>query len=473
MALVTYVTNLVALIGIGLAVDYSLLVVHRFREELERGGSADDAVVRTVATAGRAVLFSAVAVAIGLGLLILMPVPFIRGMGVGGCLIPLASFAAAATLLPAMLSILGRRGVRSVGFAGLLRSPETGGFWPRLARTIMRRPLLFLAAGVLVLVVAAAPARSLRITPGSFSSLPAGPESARGYEILRRRVGAGLVTTTQVVVTPGNRPSTRRSIDRLADALFHDPEVMLVARGQTPPYTAGGGRYARVIVAGRHDWGDAKTRRLVRRLRDRLVPRVRFPAGTEVVVGGAPAQGLDFVTRTYRAFRWLVGAVLGLTFVMLLAAFRSLLLPLKAVLLNVLTVAATYGLLVVIFDRPIDAWIPIFLFATVFGLSMDYEVFLVSRIREAWEETGDNTRAVAEGLERSGRVITAAALIMIAAFCGFIAGEIPALRVFGAGLAIAIALDATIVRAVLVPSFMAVLGRWNWWLPGTATRGAP
>jgi RND superfamily putative drug exporter len=471
MALVTYVTNLVALIGVGLAVDYSLLVVHRFREELERGGSTDDAVVRTMVTAGRAVLFSAVAVAIGLGLLTLMPLPFIRGMGVAGFLIPLASLAAAATLQPVMLSVLGQRGVRAVGFAGLLTPPETGGFWSGLAHRIMRRPLLFLAAGVLVLAAAAAPARSLRITPGSFSSIPAGPESARGYDLLRRRVGAGFATTTQVVVRPANRPSTRRSIDRLADALFHDPEVMLVASGRMPPYTADGGRFARVIVAARHDWGDAATRRLVRRVRAQLVPRARFPAGTEVMVGGAPAQGVDFVARTYRAFRWLVAAVLGLTFVMLLGAFRSLLLPLKAVVLNVLTVAAAYGLLVLIFDRPIDAWIPVLLFATVFGLSMDYEVFLVSRIGEAWEASGDNTYAVAEGLQRSGRVITAAALIMIAAFSGFIAGEILALREFGAGLAIAIALDATIVRAVLVPSFMAVLGRWNWWLPGIGAGG--
>jgi RND superfamily putative drug exporter len=210
------------------------------------------------------------------------------------------------------------------------------------------------------------------------------------------------------------------------------------------------------------------------------VPDARFPAGTTVVVGGAPAQGVDFLHRSYGAFPWLVLGVLALTYAVLVRAFHSLLLPLKAVVLNVLTVAAVYGLLVVVFRwgvgahllglyraPQVDGWVPIFLFATLFGLSMDYEVFMVARMREAWDETGDNAYAVGHGLERTGRIVTAAALIMVAALSGFVAGRVAALQEFGLGLALAVLIDATIVRALLVPALMAVLGRWNWWLPGS------
>jgi RND superfamily putative drug exporter len=185
-----------------------------------------------------------------------------------------------------------------------------------------------------------------------------------------------------------------------------------------------------------------------------------------VVAGGPPPQGVDFLDRSYGAFPWVVAGVVVLTYLLLLRAFRSLVLPLKAVILNGLSVAAVYGILVVVFrGDPVDGWIPIFLFATLFGLSMDYEVFLVTRMREAWEETHDSVAAVARGLERTGRIVTAAAAIMVVAFSGFALGRVPGLQQFGVGLALGIALDATIVRAVLVPSLMAMLGRWNWWLP--------
>jgi RND superfamily putative drug exporter len=222
----------------------------------------------------------------------------------------------------------------------------------------------------------------------------------------------------------------------------------------------------------------------VRRIRNDHVPAARFPAGVHVYVGGAPAQGVDYLSRSYAWFPWLVAAALVLTYLVLLRAFRSVLLPLKAVLLNVLSVAAVYGLLVVIFRwgigadllglykvDQIEGWIPIFLFAMLFGLSMDYEVFLVTRMREAWDRTHDNARAVAEGLERTGRIVTAAALIMVAAFSGFVAGRVAGLQEFGAGLALAILIDATIVRMILVPSLMAIFGRWNWWLPRRGGRG--
>ncbi len=487
VSMVTYVTNLVALIGFALAVDYSLLVVFRFREELDRGGTTDDAIGRTMASAGRAVVVSGLAVALGLGLLVFMPVPLIRSLGVGGLLIPLASIAAALTLLPVLLSLLGRRGARRYPAARRSASVEEGA-WARLARIVMRRPLLFLATGTAVLLAAAAPALALELTPGSISAIPRSPESVRGYELLRKSIGAGDITPVYVVVDTGEPEGTRqapvrRAVDRLADAVFRDGETKVVASGTDDPYVDPTGRYVRLAIAGRHEFGAPETRQLVDRLRQRLVPAAGFPEDVHVVVGGAPAQGVDFLDRAYGAFPWLVAALLALTYLVLLRAFRSLLLPLKAVLLNLLSVAAAYGLLVVVFRwdvgagllglrhaDAIEGWIPIFLFAALFGISMDYEVFMVSRMREVWDETGDTVRAVAGGLQRTGRVVTAAAAIMVGAFLGFAAGDVSALQQFGVGLALAVLIDATIVRAVLLPSLMTVLGPYNWWLPGWVAR---
>jgi uncharacterized membrane protein YdfJ with MMPL/SSD domain len=487
LSMVTYVTNLVVLIGFALAVDYSLLIVFRFREEVGRGGTTEDAVVRTMATAGRAAVVSGLAVALGLGLLLFMPVPLIRSLGVGGLLIPLASIVATLTLQPVLLSLLGERGVRRHPASRRTHDVESGA-WARLARSIMRRPVLFLAAGTAVLLAAAAPVLDLELTPGSISTIPGSPESVRGYQLLRASIGPGGITPAYVVVDAGaagaaRRPAIRRAVDRLADDLFHDPEVKVVASGPKSPYVDPSGRYARIVVAGRHDFGDKATQHFVQRLRDRLVPAARFPTGVKVYVGGAPAQGLDFLDRAYSAFPWVAIALLVATYLVLLRAFRSLLLPLKAVLLNLLSVGAAYGLLVVAFHwdfgaellglrhaDEIEGWIPIFLFAALFGISMDYEVFLVSRMREAWDHIPDNTRAVAHGLQRTGPVVTAAAAIMVGAFSGFAAGRVSGLQQFGVGLMLAVLIDATIVRAVLLPSFMAVAGRYNWWLPASIAR---
>ena len=452
LSMVAYVRNLVELIGLGLAVDYSLLIVHRYREELRV--APDGAVERTVATAGRAIAFSGLAVALGLGLLLVVPVPFIRSMGLGGLLVPLVSVAAALTLQPALLSLAGRR---------LLGHTRHGTFWGGLAAAIMRRPRRFLAAGTAFMLLLAAPAATLELTPGTLTGIPASAaESVRGYDALRDALGGGLVTPTHVVVMGGGAAATKR----LASALFHDPETLAVASGRRPPYVADGGRYRQVIVANRHEWGDAATRRFVDRLRDRLVPAARFPAGARVYAGGAPPQGVDFVRRTYGAFPWLIALVVAFTYVVLLRAFRSAVLPLKALVLNALTVAATYGVLALVFRHPIEAWIPVFLFAVLFGLSMDYEVFMVSRMREAHDSGEDDVAAVSHGLQRTGPIVSACAAIMAIAFSGFVFGRIQGLREFGVGLIVAVVLDATVVRGILLPSAMAVLGRWNWWLPG-------
>ena len=463
LTMVSYVTNLVELVGLGLAIDYSLLVVSRFREELDVDGQdVDGAVIRTMQTAGRAVMFSGATVAIGLALLLFVPVPFIRSLGFGGFLVPLLSLVAAATLQPALLSVLGRRA------RGRTFRPH-GTFWHRLAGAIMRRPKRFLAAGAAVLLAAAVPAFWIKLTPGALSALPNGPQSVTGLRLLFEHAGPGALTPTELVVVR----ASPRDLAAVVRAARRDRETAAVLPGGS----AHG--YRRIYVVNRHEYGAEQTQAFVRRLRRAV------PAGATIYAGGGPPQGVDYLDRSYAWFPWLVVGALVLTYLLLLRAFRSMLLPLKAVLLNVLSVAATYGLLVVVFEwgvgsaliglhhvAQIEGWIPIFLFAMLFGLSMDYEVFLVSRMREGWEQGDDNAAAVAGGLERTGRIVTAAALIMVAAFSGFLAGRIAGLQEFGAGLAFAILLDATIVRAILVPSLMALFGRWNWWLPTLPLRAS-
>ncbi len=501
MTTAVYVTNLVQLIGLGIAIDYSLLIVYRFREELSRTESKDEAIVRTMSTAGRAVVFSGATVAIGLSLLLFMPLPFMVSMGIGGFLIPLMSIVAAVTLQPALLSIFGRRGVRRVHVADALRDrlhiplprlkgtdDVEQGLWARLARSIMRRPLVYLTVGVTVLLAAAAPVLDLQLTPGSADGTPQSPESIRGFNVLREAVGPGALAPTQVLVDAGGpgaveRPEVQSAIGELIDEVRKDGEVVRVDYAPQAPYVDSTRRYAYVSIAGKHEYGELEAQDFARRLRDDVIPAVAFPGGVTVLAGGGPAQGIDFIDSAYGAFPWLVLAVLVLTYITLLRAFRSLLLPLKAVLLNLLAIAATYGILVVVFKYgvgadlfglyqfdQVEAWIPIFLFAMLFGLSMDYEVFLVSRMREYWDEGLSNEEAVAQGLERTGRIVTAAAIVMVAAFAGFAAGSIVGLQEFGVGLAVAIFIDATLIRALLVPALMRLFGRYNWWLPAGVAR---
>jgi uncharacterized membrane protein YdfJ with MMPL/SSD domain len=485
----TYVTNLVFLIGLGIAIDYSLLVIYRFREELRRPGEVEDAIVRTMQTAGRAVVFSGATVAIGLALLLFMPLPFVRSIGVGGFLIPLASIAAALTLQPALLSLYGRRGVARIPvLPRRWRAEEDTGFWHRLAGSIMRRPLAYLCVGAALLLAAGVPVFALHLTPGSAEGIPQFPQSVRGFNLLKHSIGPGAISPTQVVVDSGRAggvraPEVQAAIARLAASVRADRETAALRFSERPPYVDRSSRYEELVVAGRHEYGDEAAQSFVHRLRGRLVPAARFPGGARVLAGGGPPQGVDFLDRAYRYFPWLIAGVLVLTYLLLMRAFRSLVLPLKAVILNLLSVAAAYGMLVLVFRwgvgqsvlglyeiGQVEGWIPIFLFAMLFGLSMDYEVFLVTRMREEWDHGRTNREAVAYGLERTGRIVSAAAIVMVAAFSGFVAGRIVGLQEFGIGLAVAIFVDATIVRALLVPSLMALFGRYNWWLPRSLAR---
>ena len=466
-----YVQNLVSIIGIAIAIDYSLIIVYRFREELHRLDDVELALAETMRTAGQAVFFSGVTVAIGLALLLLMPVPFIRSIGVGGVMIPIISIAAALTLLPSLLGVLGHRIDRlRVLPASLLarREDPERGIWARLARLIMRRPLpIALATGGLLLL-AAVPVPQLSLALGSSENLPGRSDSVRGAELLAHVLGKGATSPINVIVDHGPKDG----VTALATGLARDPGVAQVA----PPVADPSGRYVRITVLSRYDYGTDQAKQLVHRIRDHEIAAAGLPR-ERVYVGGAPAAGVDLIARAYGAFPWLVLGVLGITYLVLLRAFRSLLLPLKAVILNGLSIVATYGILVATFRwgigravglpqaDQVEFWIPIFLFAMLFGLSMDYEVFLLSRMREIYDETGDNDTAIALGLEKTGRIITAAAAIMVAAFIGFVLGSLLGLQQFGWGLAVAVAVDATIIRVLLVPSLMKLMGDKNWYLP--------
>jgi uncharacterized membrane protein YdfJ with MMPL/SSD domain len=483
VTMVSYVPNLVELMGLGMAIDYSLLCVQRFREEAgNQDARVDEAIVRTMATAGRAVLFSGLAVAVGLCTVLLIPVPFIRSLGTAGVIVPIVSMLAALTLQPAMLSLFGRQRVSSK------RVAATGGsrqqhIWRRLARTVIQRPVAVLCASVAVVVVMGAPVLWLQVTPGSLDTIPRFTESGKGLTLLRERVGSGTITPIDIVLDSGSRGRARSAALsaatlRLATSLLRDPEVFVVAIGSGQPYVDGSGRYRRILAIGRHSFGDEASLRLVQRVRQEYVPAAKLPSEVRTSVGGVPAEGEDFLSRVYGAFPWIVAAALLLAYVVLLHAFRSLLLPLIALALDVVSVVATYGLLVVTFrfgagakllglylTPQIEGWVPVLLFATLFGLSMDYQVFLVSRMREAWDRTEDHPAAVAEGLERTGRIVSAAAVIMVVSFSGFVMGRVAGLQEFGAGLVLGVLLDATIVRLMLMPSLIVLLDRWSWWLP--------
>jgi RND superfamily putative drug exporter len=490
LELSTYIQNLVSLIGLGIAIDYSLLVVYRFREELRNGLPRDEAIVKTMSTAGRAVVFSGTAVAIGLALLVFMPLPFIRGFGIAGLFIPAVSVLAAVTLLPVLLRFAGQRldRVRLLPRSWLEhRADHERGFWARLATFIMRYPKLVAGTTAGFLILLTLPLLALQLGPGANEGIPRDLEAVRGYDVLTEAVGAGAVAPTSIVIDTGRAGATASaditsSLEALERALRADPQVAAIRFDRTPQHVDAAQRYLNVEVIGKSDYGKPESLDFVSRLRGDIIPAAGFPESARIYAGGGPPGGKDFLDLTYKWFPLLLFAVLLATFVLLMRAFRSVVLALKAIVLNLLSIGAAYGLLVVVFKwgagewagliayDQIEGWIPVFLFAMLFGLSMDYEVFLVSRMREEWDKGATNEEAVVLGLTKTGRIVTAAGLIMFAAFMGFVAGSVVGLQQFGFGLAAAILIDVTIVRALLVPSAMKLFGRWNWWLPAGLAR---
>lgn len=479
--MVLYVPNIVELIGLGLAIDYSLLMVHRYRTEVSK--SASLAVERTINTAGRTVLYSGVTVALGLATLLLVPVPFVRSLGLATLVVTLLSMASAVTLQPALLSLLGERGVMPRGFIGLLgRGENFSGMWARIADRVIARPVLTLLTSLGLLLLAATPLLSVKVAPASLTSLPPTVEAAKTVEFLKSRGGPGLVTPHEILVDLGaprtaDLPAAVTAQERLAQHLSGVDGVSAVGSDTTAFFIDDQARYQRFIAVSAYDFGDPRTQDQVEAFRELDLRSFGYPATARILVGGAPAQGKDFINRIAIALPSIVLLLMLIALIVMIRAFKSIVLPIKALVLNLISVSATLGLVTAIFQwgwgagiglfqgERLESWALVFLFAALFGLSMDYHIFIVSRMREAWNATTMNSEAIRQGLGSTGSVVTAAAATFIGALTGLAFGQIAGLQQLGIGLALGVLLDATVVRGLLLPSAMTLLGRWNWWLP--------
>jgi RND superfamily putative drug exporter len=491
-----YVQNVVPLVGIGVGVDYSLFIVNRFREELQRGRPPLEAVAVTGATAGRAVFFSGLTVAVALAGMLAVGVPLFTGFAVGTMAVVAMAVLVALTLTPAVLAALGPRVfrwnigrplVRRVGLPARRRQGadlDAPGFWARWARAVMRRPWPYVLVSSAVILALAAPALTLDLGSSGFSALPADTTSRRGADLVAAVRGEGAISPNEIVIDGRGRAlRAHPGIASLAALIASDPEVAAV-----DPRVAysDDGTVALLRAFARHEDDSEEAQDLVGRIEDDYVPRARGLDGAAVHVGGAASQNRDFTSTVAGNLPRVMGLVMLLTFLVLVLLFRSLLLPLKAVVMTLLSSLAAYGVLVMVFQYGwgdsllgfeslghVSNWVPPFLFSILFGLSMDYEVFLLSRIREHRDRYGDERAAVAWGLARTGYIITAAALIMIVVFMSFFGNRLIPIKESALGLAVAILIDATLVRVVLVPAFMRIAGRWNWWLPGPLERRLP
>lgn len=493
-----FVVNIITMLGLALAIDYSLFIVNRYKEELRAGYDREEAIGRTLATAGKAVVVSGITVAIGLSSLMLFPFPALRSMGMGGAVLVLVSLLFAMTALPAILSLLGAR----VNRLALRRTanPNAGKGWARLAHGVMRRPALVIVPVFILLIGVGLPFFHVNLANGSPTTLlPAGKESRDAYAALANDFPAGETTPTTILLidhTGGNPlaadriPALVAYTNRLA-ALPHVGHVDGPTTWQ-PGLSAAqwqafyGGPQAQPVI-GQYVQGDRVRISVVTPAEAtsdtaqgivRAVRHTPAPAGMTAQVGGAAAQEIDIVHDIRATAPYAILIVMLVTMAVLFLTFGSVFLPLKAAFVSLISLTASYGALVWIFqdghgggflhftaDGTTSATVPIFMFAILFGLSMDYEVLMLSRIQEEYRKTGDNREAIATGLAATARVITGAASIMVVVFGGFALADIVFIKALGVGLAIAVAVDATIVRVLLVPAIMRLMGRWNWWAP--------
>ena len=468
-----FVVNMLSGMGLALGVDYALFIVSRFREERARGVEKVDAIAATGRSASRAVLFSGSAFVIALTGMLLVPDTILRSLAAGAVLVGITAVAAATTLLPAVLSLLGDRvDAWRLPFVG--RGSGEGRFWGWVVGRVQRAPLLSLVVSAAVLVALALPALDLRTGSAGVRTIPDGYASKDGFNALERELGVGTVDSAQIVVEGDvGSAAVGRGIEQLrtdlaGDPAFLNPEVTLAPRG--------GLAVVEALVAG--DSRDEAAVQAIERLRTELVPAALGGTGARTYVTGETAEIVDYRELMESWLPVVFAFVLGLSFVLLTVAFRSLVVPVKAILLNLLSVGAAYGLIVLVFQKgignelfgfphvdAIEAWLPLFLFSVLFGLSMDYHVFLLSRIRERYTRTGDSSEAVAYGVRTTARMITGAALIIVVVFAGFATGELVMFQQMGFGVAVALLIDATVIRSVLVPAAMELLGERNWYLP--------
>jgi putative drug exporter of the RND superfamily len=475
----TFGPELAALIGLGVGIDYALFIVNRHRNAIKAGLSPADAAALALNTSGRAVLFAGATVCIALLGLLVLRLGFLSGLGIAAALVVVCTMSAAVTLLPALLGFLGMRVLsrkerRRLAADGPV--PEaTSGFWPRWASFIQRWSAPLAVAAAVVMLVLAVPVLSLRLGSSDQGNDPAGSTTRHAYDLLARGFGPGFNGPLQLVATTTGSPADNATLARLAVTLKHQPDVAAVA---VAPARSGTGIAVLTVVPASSPEAVA-TSSLIRHLRASVIPAATRGTGVRVYVGGITAIFADFAAVIGGKLLLFIAVIVGLGFLLLMLAFRSLLIPLTAAVMNLLAAAASFGVVVAVFQfgwgserlslggpGPVESFLPVLMLAILFGLSMDYQVFLVSRMREEWVVTADSRRSVTTGQATTGRVITAAATIMVCVFLAFAFGGQRVIAEFGIGLAAAVLLDAFILRTILVPAAMHLSSRANWWLPG-------
>ena len=476
--------ELAAILGIGVGIDYALLVVTRYRQSLHDGAEPEEAVITALSTAGRSVLFAGCTVVISVLGLFLIGLPFVYGLALGAVAAVVLVMAGALTLLPALLGFAGhaidRLHIPQMSRRAAATSGRHSLAW-RWSRVVQRRPLIAAAVSLVILLVLAIPLFSMHLAYTDAGNDPAGHTTRQAYDLLARGFGAGsngpLIVAAELPANVDRAPLTR-----LQAAVRSTPGVAFVS---APAFNAAGDTAVFTVIPVTSPQ-DGKTQALVHRIRSTVVPDALRGTHDRALVGGVTAAAVDSSHQLSRRLPYVVGAVVILSFILLMAVFRSIAVPIKAAVMNLLSVGASYGVIVAIFQwgwlgslfgigrtAPVDPWVPLMLFTILFGLSMDYEVFLLSRVREEWLRSGDNATAVADGLASTARVITAAAAIMVCVFGAFVLGDVRVLKLFGVGMATAVFVDATLVRMVLVPATMELLGGANWWLPRWLDRVVP
>jgi uncharacterized membrane protein YdfJ with MMPL/SSD domain len=477
-SLSVFVINMLTGMGLALAIDYALFVVSRFREERGRGREQLDAITATAKTANRAVVFSGTTFVIAMFGMLIVPSSIMRSLAVGAITVGIVSVVAATTLLPALLGVLGdnvdRLRIPLVGRRSLEAANPEGRVWGAIVRAVLRRPALSLALSVGLLLALASPIFGMHVGTSGATALPDRFESKQGFAALKRNFPGATADPVGIVVAEGaSQPAVQRALTRLRTRLATDPRFGPGTIERSP-----NGRVALLSVPVRGDPSSGDAVAAVRELRSTVVPAEFANSDAEVLVGGTTSENIDYFDSVIGPAPWVIALVLALTLVFLTVVFRSLVIAATAVALNLLSVGAAYGLLVLVFEHgvgaglfgfdqvdTIEAWVPLFLFSVLFGLSMDYQVFLLSRIRERYDATRDTTDAVTVGVASTARIITGAALIIVAVFAGFASGELIMFQQMGFGVAAALLIDATIIRSVVLPSTMKLLGNWNWYLP--------
>lgn len=486
MSLITYLIDIPAwapevgtMVGLGVGIDYALFLVARHREYLARGMTVEESVGRSVATAGQAVVFAGGTVMIAILGLAVAGVQFISAGGLAISVIVLIMALASVTLVPALLGIAGHW-VNRLGVRGRrVRHQTSVGGWHRWGEHVSRRAGVYAASATVLLLAVAAPVLALQVGTPDEGSLPEQRTERRAYDLVADGFGPGVNGPLLIAVDTSEDGSV---VQPLREALSADPGIASVA----PAEVDSGTSVATILAVPTTGPQDDATRETVRRLRTDVLPSVLDRSPARAHVGGQTASFADVADKVGDRLPFFIGAVILLSLLLLTLVFRSILVPLKAALMNLLSISASFGVLVMVFQWgwgadliglestvPIVPFVPMFMFAILFGLSMDYEVFLLSRVREEYARTGDNVASVIHGIARTGRVITSAALIMISVFLGFVLSDDPTIKMFGLGLAVAIFIDATIVRMVLVPATMKLLGDANWWLPAWLDRLLP